>query len=160
MSRVYELPFRVASVTTARTLMYVTAGSYSLRLKRAWVTQETGTGEQLCVGIGRITSAGIPTSTTVTALIPTRSLPSAGFTVEANVTASEPTYGSKTAGVAMVGWYGVQGFLSSIGYYWFDDSSGASITIPPGEAYGLYLMNNPTTGLALAFGMVIDELYG
>lgn len=160
MSRVYELPFRIASVAAAKTLMYVTAGTYPVRVKRAWIVQESGTSELLSAGIGRITTLGTPTATTVTALIPAAGPPTAGFTAKANVTASEPTYGASAAGSAMVNWYGVQGFQSGVGWYWFDDVDGGGITIAAGDTYGLYLFSTPTTGLALSLGMVVDELFG
>lgn len=161
MSRIYEMPYRISSVTTARTLMYVTAGTYPVKIMRAWIVQESGANEQLCAGIGRITTLALPTATAVTPAAQPGGLPSAGFTCKANVTASDPTYGASSANAAMVNWFGVRGFPSTTGYYWSDDAeTGVGIVIAAGDTYGLYLFSTPSTGLALSLGMVVDELFG
>lgn len=155
--RTFYYPYRIASVTTARTLLYFTAGTYPCRVLESSITQESGSAEQLVAGWRKVIS-GTPTATALTAskMLPAAA-PAATITAYGNVTASDFTYGAAAAGAAIVNSYGIQGFTSTLGYYYFDDGSGFEAAA--GETYGLYLFSTPSTGLALAVAARIAEVY-
>jgi len=117
MRGVYYVNYRIAAVSAAKTLLYVTVPADILvELLYTSVTNESNeTNEQLAIAWQKITSLGTPT----TQATPTPSKAengdqAAASTWKANVTASEPTYGAIAQGAAIVDVIGLQG-LPSLG---------------------------------------------
>ncbi len=141
MRGVYRANFRIAAVTSARTLLYITApASVCVDILNARITNESNeTNEQLLAAWQRITTLGTPTATTIT---PTKSESgdqAAASTVKANVTASEPTYGASAQGAAIVDVEGLMGFASLSGYF-YQPTPEERLTIKVGESWGLRLL--------------------
>jgi hypothetical protein len=142
MRGVYTAQYRIAAVTTAKTLMYFTAATDKpIEVLSASVTNESNeSNEQILCGFQRITTLGTPTATTVT---PAKHEPgdqAAASTVKANVTASEPTYGSIAQGADIINAYGLEGAASLSGWN-FPPTPEERFTIKSGDSYGLRLVN-------------------
>jgi pyruvate/2-oxoglutarate dehydrogenase complex dihydrolipoamide acyltransferase (E2) component len=94
MQGVYTASYQITSVTTSKTLMYVTAPSTGVvQILSAKVTEtNVTTNEQLEFRLAKIATLGTPTATTLTPKPTESKSPAASSTVKGNVTASEPTY--------------------------------------------------------------------
>lgn len=166
MPRIYTYNYRISLLGAARTLMYVTAGNFPVEILSASITQDsTNAAQMLTAGIGRVTTLGTPTATTIT---PSRNdqgsfTPTTGnLVVKANVTASEPTYGAVAAGAQIVDWWNVFAFSSTSGWYFTpylnDPSRRNPIIILPGDTYGLKLLSAPSGTPSFAVEMIVNEL--
>lgn len=105
MRGVYRLTGTIATVTTAKTLAYITASATApIELLSARVSCENeDTSEQIYVELNRIATLGTPTAT-VDVPKPTEEGSAAfGGTAKVNVTASEPTYDGITDAIAAGG---------------------------------------------------------
>jgi len=105
MRGVYRAADTIASVTTAKTLIYLTTPATAvIEILSARITaQNEDTSEQIMAELNRISSLGTPTATTITPK-PTEELSAASaVTAKSNVTASEPTYDDESAAIASGG---------------------------------------------------------
>jgi hypothetical protein len=143
MRGVYTIAYRIASVTTAKTLAYITAASGKpVEILSASVTNENNeSNEQLLCAIQRVTTPGTPTATTVTPRKHEQGDQAAAMTVKANVTANEPTYGSIAQGADPVDAFGMEGAPSLNGWV-FSPIPEERVLIASGDTYGLRLVNN------------------
>ena len=142
MRGVYTAAYRIAGVTTGKTLMYITpATDKPVEILSASVTNENNeSNEQVLCGFQRVTTLGTPTATTVT---PSKHEPgdqAAAATVKTNVTASEPTYGSIAQGADIIDAKGLEGSPSLSGWQ-FPPTPEERFTIKSGDTYGLRLVN-------------------
>jgi hypothetical protein len=134
MRGVYTAKIRITGLTTARTLLYVTAPADKVvEILSASVTNASNeTNEQMECCLQRVGTLGTPTATTVT---PAKSEPgdqAAGSTVKGNVTASEPTYTADTD-------VGNEG-APSLGGWRFDPTPEERMLINGGGTTGLRLL--------------------
>lgn len=143
MRGVYTAAFRIAAVTTAKTLMYATAATNKpVEILSASVTNESNeTNEQILCGIQRVTTLGTPTATVVTPAKHELADQAAAATVKANVTLNEPTYGDVAQGGDIVNAFGLEGAPSLTGWR-FQPTPEERVLIGGGETYGLRLVNN------------------
>lgn len=157
MRGVYTANYRIAGVTTAKTLFYITAPSTGLiDILSTIVTNESNeTNEQMAVCWQRITTLGTPTATTVTPAKNEKGDQAAQGTYKANVTASEPTYGASAQGAALVDMHGLQGAPSLSGYM-HGPTPEERRTIAPSDTWGLRLLNNITSA-DLTIEVVVQE---
>lgn len=135
MRGVYTASVKIAAVTAAKTLIYLTAGANGIiaELLSASVTNESNaTNWQGEILLARISTLGTPTATAITPKPHEQHDQAAGSTLKSNVTASEPTYET-------VGWQ--EGFASVSGWYW--PAPGRD----PEER--LYVSNGDTWGIKL-----------
>ena len=111
MARIYEVSFPCVTVTSAQTLLYLTAPSTMCgRIRYASaVIADVDTNEQTYCTLQRITTLGTPTGTTV---VPAKTSPgdaASSFTCKADITAAEPSYTADTevgheANPSLSGW--------------------------------------------------------
>lgn len=146
MRGVYTAAYRIAGVTTAKTLMFLTAASGKLvDILSASVTNESNEGnEQILCCLQKVTSIGTPTATTIT---PGKHEPSdqaAASVVKANVTGSEPTYGANGQGADIIDAFGQEG-VSSLGGWFFNPIPEERVTIGSAATFGLRLVNAITS---------------
>ena len=97
MRGVYSVSADIDTVTSAKTLLYITVPSTCvIEILSASITNRNNvTNQQLDCGLFRVTSLGTPTtSSTPTPVKSEASDASSACTVKADVTASEPTYNS------------------------------------------------------------------
>ena len=94
MRGVYKAAIEVNGVTTAKTLVYLTAPSNEvLEILSARITgTNEDTAEQIYAELNRIATLGTPTGTSVTPKPTEEGGSASGATSAGNVTASEPTY--------------------------------------------------------------------
>src|SRR5687768_3864505 len=112
MRGVYEASYKIATVTAAKTLMYLTAPSNKVvQILEAHVTNyDNETNEQMEFCLQKVNALGTPTATTVTPAKTELGDQAAASTVKANVTASEPSYVADTeigrdAVASLNGWH-------------------------------------------------------
>lgn len=143
MRGVYKANYRIAGVTTAKTLLYITVPStIMVDILSAYVTNESNeTNEQILCSLQRITTLGTPTATTITPTKSEKGDQAAASTVKANVTANEPTYGAIAQGGAIVDADGLNGAPSLSGWI-YETTPEERQTIAPGDTWGLRLVNN------------------
>jgi hypothetical protein len=146
MRGVYGANYRIAGVTTGKTLLYITVPStIVVDILSCYVTNESNeTNEQLLCCLQRVTTLGTPTATTITPTKAEKGDQAAASTVKANVTASEPTYGAIAQGGAIVDADGLQGFPSLSGWA-YQPTPEERQTIAPGDTWGLRLVNTITS---------------
>lgn len=139
MRGVYEANYRITSLNSARTLMYITAPSSKVvEIESAFVGTETlTTNEQLTCCFTSVSSLGTPTATTVTPSKCEAGDQAAGSTVKANVTASEPTYNSNAD-------YGKES-APYIGGWRFEPIPEERPIIAPSATWGLQMTTTPTS---------------
>ena len=111
MRGVYTSTYKISGLTSAKTLMYLSAPAGKIvKLVGLRVGQESNAiGFQASIAIDDISALGTPTATSVT---PTPMEPgdqAASSTVKANVTAAEPTYSTRRI---------VRAFNSLVGMFW------------------------------------------
>jgi hypothetical protein len=144
MRGVYSVSIDIDTVTTAKTLLYITVPStIVIEIISASVTNRNNvTNQQLDVGIFRVSSLGTPTAGSTPTPVKTEAGDQASAcTVKANVTASEPTYAS--IGVDEKG-------VSSLAGYYYDPLPEERPIIAPGATVGLRLTTAPTSFNATA----------
>lgn len=146
MRGVFKANYRIAGVTTAKTLMYITVPStIVVDILSAYVTNESNeTNEQILCVLQRVTTLGTPTATTITPTKSEKGDQAAACTVKANVTASEPTYGAIAAGAAIVDAEGLSGVPSLSGWV-YETTPEERQTIAPSDTWGLRLVNAITS---------------
>lgn len=105
MRGVFRAVDTISGVTTAKTLIYLTAPADAvLEILSARITcQDEDTSEQIMAELNRISSLGTPTATTITPKPTEEGSAAFGGTAKANVTASEPTYDDESAAIASGG---------------------------------------------------------
>ena len=132
MLGVYTANAQVATVTTAKTLMYLTAPADAVcEILNARVSiVDVDTNEQMECSLSMIATLGTPTATASTETKHENGSPAAGATVFHNVTASEPTYDADDVDR--------QGVASLSGYE-FDPVPESRIYVSPSDNIGLRL---------------------
>lgn len=105
MRGVYRAHGTISAVTTAKTLIYITAPSTAvLEILSARITcQDEDTSEQIYAELNRIATLGSPTSTSLTPKPTEEGSSASGVTAGLNVTASEPTYDNNNSAIASGG---------------------------------------------------------
>lgn len=158
MRGVYTANFRIAAVTAAKTLIYITTPSSILvEVLSTLVTDENNATNQQIVGAWqRITTLGTPTATTITPSPREKGDQAAASTVKANVTASEPTYGAIAQGAALGVTHGLQGY-PSLGGYSDNPIPEGRFYIAPGDSYGHRLVN-AITSMDVTLEVVFREI--
>jgi hypothetical protein len=153
---VYTASIRVTGLTSARTLMYLTAPSTAVvELLNIHVTNESNaTNQQLSIRIHKVTALGSPTATTLTPAKHENGSAAASSTVKGNVTASEPAYDGESLNI-----YGAMGVPSLIGYHFEPISQEERVYVAPSATYGLRLFR-PTgpTSFNAAITMTFKEI--
>lgn len=139
MRGVYTASYRITGLSSAKTLMYITApASKVVEILSASVTNESNeTNEQLICTLQTVSGLGTPSGTAVVPAKHETGDQAAGSTVKANVTASEPTYLTDTE-------IGREGF-SSLGGYYFDPLPEERPTIAPSGTVGVRCITAPTS---------------
>lgn len=137
MRGVYNCQAQITSVSTSRTLAYITAPSGKVvEILSASVTDANITAaEQLDIGFGIISSLGTPTATSITPRPTEKGDQAAGSTTKVNVTASEPTYTGEP-------FTDRQSPPNTSGYF-YDPLPEERPIIQPGDSYGLKLLTAP-----------------
>ena len=102
MRGVYRASIKITGVTTAKTLIYLTAPATAvIEILSARVTDyNEDTSEQILVELNRIATLGTPTATTLTPKPTEEGSSASAATCKGNVTASEPTYDADTDSIA------------------------------------------------------------
>jgi len=105
MRGVFRVSQTISAVTTAKTLIYITAPSTAvLEILSARITcQDEDTSEQILAELNRIATLGTPTATAVTPKPTEEGSAASGATAKYNVTASEPTYDGVADAIASGG---------------------------------------------------------
>lgn len=134
MRGVYTASVKIASVSAAKTLMYLTAGANGIicELLYASVTNESNaTNWQGEILFCKIATLGTPTATGITPFQHEAGDQAAASTVKQNVTASEPTY-------ATVGHQ--EGFASVNGWYWDPTTTARYVYVSNAASWGIKLV--------------------
>jgi hypothetical protein len=95
----------IATVTTAKTLVYLTTpSSMAIEILSARITaQDEDTAEQISAELNRIATLGTPTATSITPKPTEEGSAASSVTAAGNVTASEPTYDAAGDAIARGG---------------------------------------------------------
>lgn len=139
MRGVYTAEGTISGLTSARTLLYITAVATGVvKVLSAHIGNATNeTNEQMDICWKKVGTLGTPTATTLTPSKHEIGDQAAAATVKLNVTASEPTYTAST-------FLGHRGVASLNGYdYPHKDSE--AFYIRPGETWGLVLISAITS---------------
>lgn len=144
------LPTSAMAVTTARTLIYVTAPSNgAILISRGQATQGNQTGdEQLYCALQRITTLGTPTATTITPK-PLGKHGAALFTAKGNVTASEPTFTADDED-------GLEGYHIRSGWYY---KPGHGLIVEASASAALRLLSAPPSSMDVLTFLIVHELF-
>lgn len=144
------LPTSAMAVTTARTLIYVTAPSNgALLISRGQATQENlTTDENLYCALQRITTLGTPTATAITPK-PIGKHGAALFTAKGNVTASEPTFTADDED-------GLEGYHIRSGFYYRPDYG---LIVEAGASAALRLLKAPSASMNVLTWLTVWELF-
>jgi hypothetical protein len=139
MRGTYEASIKIAGLTSARTLAYITAPAAAVvEILGASVTNASNeTNEQLECTLKRVATLGAPVATTIT---PAKLEPgdqAAQSTVKGNVASSEPTYATNTE----LGYEGAP----SLGGWAYEPGALERPLIPPGATLGLVLLQPMTS---------------
>jgi hypothetical protein len=139
MRGVYTATYTISGLTTARTLMYITAAAtHVVEIVSARVANKSNeTNEQMEITLQKVATLGTPTATTVTPAKDEAGDQAAACTVKANVTASEPSYTANTE----VGYDGE----SSLAGYLYEPPDKLRPVIAPSATWGLRLMTAVTS---------------
>jgi hypothetical protein len=138
MRGTYTATYKISGLTTARTLMYLTAAAtHVVEIIEASVWNASNeTNEQIECALQRVSALGTPTATVVTPAKDENGDQAAAATVKANVTASEPSYSANTE-------MGYAGASSLAGYLYEPPAAGRPL-IPPSGTVGLRLLQAVT----------------
>lgn len=138
MRGVYDANIKISGLSSARTLMLITAPATAVvKILSAKVTDASNaTNQQLECCWQLVSSLGSPTSTGITPAKHERGDQAAASTVVGNVTASEPTY---TANTNLD-----QGGFPSLAGWQHAPIEEERIIIAPGATYGLRLLSPST----------------
>lgn len=156
MRGVYRAVDTVSSVTTAKTLIYITAPADAvLEILSARITcQDEDTSEQIMAELNRISSLGTPTATTITPKPTEEGSAATGATCKSNVTASEPTYDDESDAIA-------SGGANKLGAGWeYVPLPEERAYISPSDNVGLRLIDNIANNCDLTAEIVFREIGG
>lgn len=155
MRGVFRATGTVAAVTTAKTLVYVTAPSDAvLELLSARVTaQDEDTSEQMFVELNRIATLGTPTATTLTPKPTEEGSAAFGGTCKYNVTGSEPTYDAVTDAIAAGG-------ANKLAGWEYVPLPEERAYISPGDTVALRLVDALSVSTDLSFELTFREIGG
>lgn len=136
MRGVYTAYYDISAISTAKTLMLLTAPSTAvLEILGVHVTNlDVETSEQLSIGLHRVTTIGAPTGTSVTPEKHENGDATAAATVLANLTAEPTTYATNPINK--------QGVNNVAGYH-YDPMPEERPTVPPSGAIGVRLLVAP-----------------
>lgn len=153
MRGVYTVQIEIASVSTAKTLLYGTNDANTvLEILGASVTDEDqSTAEQLRFGLFRVTTAGSPAGASADINKTENGSSSSIVTWLSNLTAEPTTYATDRLDQ--------QGVLNVGGYY-YDPLPEVRKYISPSKAFGLKLLNAPTNAVRLIAQITYRELGG
>ena len=156
MRGVYTAEDAMATITTAKTVMYLTnAADMTLEIMSAWISNiDNDTNEQCEAALWRIQTIGTPTATSVTPTKMEKGDVASSVTAGANVTASEPTY--FTAPDLSVG---LAGFALLAGWK-YQPVPEERMLVSPSESIGLRLLSNISSATELAVGIMFREMGG
>lgn len=151
MRGVYTASIAISGLTTARTLLYITApAAKAVQILSAHIGNSSNeTNEQMLATFKRVSSLGTPTGTAVTPAKHELGDQAAGSTVKGNVTASEPTYSANSE-------FGRKSFASVNGYD-FQPTPEEQPIIQPAETVGL-VMEAAVTALDAMVHIVFREI--
>lgn len=152
MRGVYKLQSNISSVTTSKTLAYIsTASTRPIEIYRVTVTSlDETTSEQMEIMLNRISTLGTPTATTVTPKPLEEGSNAFGGTCKVNVTANEPTYDQTTDSICYKGENKVSGWE-------YVPLPEERPIILPSDNVGLKLMNTITSS-TLSIEVVFREI--
>lgn len=137
MRGVYTASYKISAISTARTVMYITAPAAAVvEVLEASVTNDSSsTSQQIEVAMQTIGTLGTPTATSVTPAKSEAGDQASGSTVKGNVTASEPTYTASTE-------WGYEGANVLSG--WFHQPIPEDRRyVAPGGSLGIRLLSTP-----------------
>lgn len=152
--RVFTSTYKTGTITTAKTLAYITSPSTAIvkLLSAEVVAPDDDLNEQMDIALQKITSLGTPTATPITPSKHEAGDSAAGSTTKFDVTASEPTYGA--ANVDVIGRKGAPS-LAGWNYSPLDKEE---LIIAPSTSWGLRLLTNLGTGKALTVRLTFGEV--
>ena len=157
MRGVYTASYEISSVSTAKTLLYLTAPSTAVvELLSAKVTQRgVTTPEQLDIGIAKISTLGTPTATTLTSKPTEGGTSAAASVVKGNVTASEPTYEVDGGSIPL---YIDHQDPNNLGGYYYDPLPEERPVVAPSGSVGIKLLTAPSTAYVLVVALTFREI--
>lgn len=140
MRGVFRATATIPAVSTAKTLLYITAPADAvLEILSARITAENeDTSEQIYAELNRIATLGTPTATSITAKPTEEGSAAFGGSAFKNVTASEPTYDSVEAAIA-------SGGANKLGGWEYVPLPEERAYISPSDNFGLRLIDAITT---------------
>lgn len=153
MRGVFRASGTISAVTTAKTLIWITAPAGKvLEIYRASITnQDEDTSEQIFAELNRIATLGTPTSTTLTPKPTEEGSAASGVTCEINVTGSEPTYDAITAAMA-------SGGANKLGIWEAVFLPEERPVIAPSDSFGLRLIDAIANSCDLTAEIVFREI--
>ena len=152
MRGVYTYTYELPAITTARTLLYLTAPSTMvIEILDAWVTWPgLDTNEQAEIRLERITTLGTPTATSVDGASHEYGSSYYSPTCKGNVTASEPTYSGNGSEFAHEG-------VASLNGWRHTPQPESRVYVSPSASIGLRNMGTITSAV-LIVGMTVREI--
>lgn len=149
----YKARIKIAGVTTAKTLIYITAPATAvLRILRASITcEDEDTSEQICAQLNRISALGTPTATAITPKPTAENMAASAATVEGNVTASEPTYDAAGNELA-------HGGANKLAGWEYVPLLEERDVIKPGDSVGLRLVDAIANSSDIVAEIVFEEI--
>jgi hypothetical protein len=149
----YRVYASVATVTTAKTLLYLTVPADSIvRILRASITcEDEDTSEQILAELNRIASLGTPTATATTPKPTAEGMAASGTAGFRNVTADEPTYDSAQESIARHG-------SNKLAGWEYVPLVEERVVLKPGENVGLRLIDDIANAADLSAEIVFEEL--
>lgn len=153
MRGVFRIVDTIAAVTTAKTLLYVTAPADAvLEILSARITaQDEDTSEQIMAELNRISSLGTPTATSITPKPTEEGSAAFGGTAKSNVTASEPTYDDESNAIA-------SGGANKLAGWEYVPLPEERPIIAPGDSVGLRLIDAIANSTDLTAEIVFREI--
>lgn len=155
MRGVFRLVDTIGSVTTAKTLLYITSPSNAVvEILGAKVTcQNEDTSEQIMIELNRISSLGTPTATTIVPKVSEEGASAFGGVCKSNVTAGEPTYDDESAAMASGGANKLAGFD-------YSPLPEERPILSPNDSVGLRLLNTIDNSCDLTAELLFREIGG
>ena len=150
MRGVYRARVKITGVTTAKTLLYLTAHSGKpIEIYSARITDyNEHTSEQILAELNRIATLGTPTATTITPKPTEEGSAAFGGTCKGNVTASEPTYDGEGDQIS-------DGGANKLGGWEYVPLPEERPIIAPSDSVGLRLID----ALANSSGLVAEIVF-
>jgi hypothetical protein len=155
MRGVFRVTGTVSTVTTAKTLCYVTAPSDAvLEILSARVTcQDEDTSEQVFIELNRIATLGSPTATARTPKPTEEGSAAFGGTANENVTASEPTYDAINDAIAAGG-------ANKLAGWEYVPLPEERAYISPSDTFGLRVVDAISVSSDLSYEITFREIGG